>query len=283
MTLAHQINEYFLYHCGQFQEIEETEEKLKDLDFLSYELVYLPPNAFCYDPLMAISIVVGEKRAVLFDLFATLVSPDKAPGVPTYEILGVEKTDWRKQIFSSSHARLTSDDVDPYQIIGSMAHAIDPNISDSLIRDATDQRIARFEAILKNAPASTLAVLESIRSYGIETALITNADLIETNGWSRSPLAPLFDCTVFSWQVGYAKPDKKIYYHCLDQMKLQPSEAAFVGDGGSNELSGARAIGLTTVFAKGLMPDLTQAEVRERESTAHHVIDELGELLHIDP
>ncbi len=228
---------------------------------------------------MAISTVVGEKRAVLFDLFATLVSPDKAPGVPTYEILGVEKSDWRKQTFGSSHARLTSDDMDPYQIIGSMARAIDPDISDSLIRDATDQRIARFEAILMNAPASTLTVLESIRSYGIRTALISNADLIETNGWGRSPLAPLFDCTVFSWQVGYAKPDKRIYFHCLDQMKLRPSEAAFVGDGGSDELSGARAIGLTTVFAKGLMPELACTEVRERESIAHHVVDALGELL----
>ncbi len=226
---------------------------------------------------MSISTVVGEKRAVLFDLFATLVSPDKAPGVPTYEIL--EKSDRRKQTFGSSHARLTSDDMDPYQIIGSMARAIDPDISDSLIRDATDQRIARFEAILMNAPASTLTVLESIRSYGIRTALISNADLIETNGWGRSPLAPLFDCTVFSWQVGYAKPDKRIYFHCLDQMKLRPSEAAFVGDGGSDELSGARAIGLTTVFAKGLMPELACTEVRERESIAHHVVDALGELL----
>ena len=227
---------------------------------------------------MVISEVISTKRAILFDLFATLVSTDIAPGVPTYEILGVEKSDWRKQTFGSSHARLTSDKMDPYEIIGSMAHAIDPHIPESLIRDATDQRIARFEAMLMNAPESTLTALESIRSHGIGTALITNADVIETNGWSGSPLASLFDCTVFSWQVGYAKPDKRIYYHCLEQMELEPSEAAFVGDGGSDELSGARAIGLTTVFARGLMPDLEPTEIRERESIANHVIDALEEL-----
>ena len=54
-------------------------------------------------------------------------------------------------------------------------------------------------------PKSTLLVLESVRKRGMQTALITNADVIETHGWYRSPLAPLFNYTVFSWQVGYAK------------------------------------------------------------------------------
>ncbi len=230
---------------------------------------------------MNASDFLSNKQGVLFDLFATLVSPDRAPGVPTYELLGVEKSDWRKQTFGSSHARLTGEEMDPYKIVGSMARAINPRISDSLIREATDQRISRFEAILMNVPKSTLLVLESLRKCGMQIALITNADVIETNGWYRSPLAPLFDYTVFSWQVGYAKPDKRIYEHCLDLMSLKPCQGVFVGDGGSDELTGARAVGITTVFAKGFMPDLTEKEVKERESIADHVIDQLGELLPI--
>jgi putative hydrolase of the HAD superfamily len=238
-----------------------------------------PPSSFCYDSGMSVAAVIGEKQGVFFDLFHTLVSASVFPGRPTHEILGVKKSEWRQQTFAASHSRLTRSDLDPYQIIRSMARAIDPKIPESLIREATDQRAVRFEETLKNPPETTLMVLEALRKHGIATALITNADAIETSGWPSSPLSKLFDCTVFSWEVGYAKPDRKIYEHCLSQMGLESKEAAFVGDGGADELSGARAVGLTVVFAKGLMPELAPSETAKRERTAHYAIESLSELV----
>ena len=228
---------------------------------------------------MSVAAVIRKKQGIFFDLFHTLVSADAAPGMPTHEILGVTKLEWRKQTFAASHSRLTRSDLEPYEIIRSMAQAIDPQIPESLIREATDQRAVRFVETLKNPPETTLRVLEALRDHGIATALITNADVIETSGWPRSPLSDLFDHTVFSWQVGYAKPDRKIYEHCLNQMELEPTEAVFVGDGGSDELSGARAVGLTVVFAKGLMPELAPSETSKRERTAHYAIESLSELV----
>ena len=228
---------------------------------------------------MSVAAAINGKQAIFFDLLHTLVSADAAPGKPTHEILGVTKPEWREQTFAASHSRLTRSDLEPYEITRSMAQAINPQIPETLIQEATAQRAARFEETLKNPPETTLRVLESLRAHGIATALITNADVIETIGWPRSPLSDLFDCTVFSWQVGYAKPNSRIYEHCLNEMQLDPTEAAFVGDGGSDELSGARAVGLTVVFAKGLMPELTASEISKRERTAHHAIDSLAELI----
>ena len=69
------------------------------------------------------------------------------------------------------------------------------------------------------------------------------------------------------------KPSPRIYNHCLSLLSVPASQGIFVGDGGSEELSGAKAVGLTTVFATGLMPELTEEEVRSREDDADYTID----------
>lgn len=228
---------------------------------------------------MSVATTIAHKRAVFFDLFATLVSTDIAPGVPTYEILGVTKAAWRQQTFSATHSRLTRNDLKAHEIIRSMAHAIDRNIPESRIREATDQRITRFDEMLTTPPEVTLDVLDSLRRQGLKTVLISNADVIEIDAWHRSPMAGLFDHAVFSCHVGVAKPDPHIYEHALELTGLSPNDAAFVGDGGSQELQGARAVGLTAVLSKGLMPELTTTETAERERAAHFVIHSLAELL----
>lgn len=228
---------------------------------------------------MDLANAVASKKAIIFDLFFTLVSPDDDQSPPTWELLGIDKPSWRNQTFSSSSARLTGDQRDPYEIVRSMAHAVDASISASVIQDATDQRIARFARILNKVPESTLATLTALRNRGLRTALISNADTIETHAWESSPLSTLFDVTVFSWQVGAAKPDAKIYNHCLDLLELSAPQSMFVGDGGSEELSGARELGLTPVFARGLMPEMSAEEIRDRESCATYTIDSLEELI----
>ncbi|MCZ6643317.1 MAG: HAD-IA family hydrolase [Gammaproteobacteria bacterium] len=221
------------------------------------------------------------KQAVIFDLFFTLLTADIADDEfpPTHETLGVAKQSWREQTFGTSHKRLTGVQTDPYRIVESMAHAIDPTIPDSVVREATELRIARFEHTLMNPPESTLSVLRELRQRGLKTALISNADTIETQPFHRSPLASMLDVTVLSWEVGLVKPQPEIYQHCLELLGLQASQCIFVGDGGSNELSGARSVGLTAVFATGIMPELTKQEVEQRKSIAHYTIGELTELL----
>ena len=224
---------------------------------------------------------VAKKQVVIFDLFFTLITTDLVDDEypPTEQVLGVKESDWCKQVFDATHPRFTGDKSDPCQIIGSLAHAIDPGISESVIRQATDQRIARFERILGNVPQSTLSTLSALRAQGLKTALISNADRIETGTWNQSPLAPLFDVTVLSWQVGFAKPDPRIYQHCLERLNMTASQGVFVGDGGSSELSGARAVGLLPIYVTGMAPPLTEEEVNSRVASAAHVITDLRELV----
>jgi len=230
---------------------------------------------------MDVSEAVATKEVVIFDLFFTLLTTELSTDefLATHEILGVPKSEWRKQVFNPLHARFTGAETDPFRIIQSLAHAIDPDIKDSVIREATEQRFIQFQNVLLNVPKSTISALNALREQGLKTALISNTDNIETNTWDSSPLAPLFDEVVLSWQVGFAKPNPEIYNYCLSQLSMSPEQGVFVGDGGSNELSGAKKVGLLPVFATGLAPNLTEQELLDRESNSAYVIQSLSELL----
>ena len=66
--------------------------------------------------------------------------------------------------------------------------------------------------------------------------------------WHDSPLKDLFDETVFSHEVGYIKPQLEIYLRALERMKVDPENSLFIGDGGSDELKGAKMLGINTAL-----------------------------------
>jgi hypothetical protein len=147
-------------------------------------------------PTVTLSEVVAAKQLVIFDLFFTLVSTDVEVDrlAPTYDVLGVSKAAWRRQTSASVSSRLTGQVSDPYAIVRTMAHAIDPTIPSSVVAGATDERIARFARLLQTPPPAALTALKALRTQkspmqGLRTALISNADVIEAHGRPESPLA----------------------------------------------------------------------------------------------
>ncbi len=59
----------------------------------------------------------------------------------------------------------------------------------------------------------------------------------------------MFDLTIFSAEVGLAKPDPRIYRMALEGLGVQPGEAVFVDDFIEN-VEGARAVGMQAVHFK---------------------------------
>jgi putative hydrolase of the HAD superfamily len=91
----------------------------------------------------------------------------------------------------------------------------------------------------------------------------------------------MFDAEVFSCDVGLAKPDAAIYRYCLKEMRLEAADCIFVGDGGSNELVGAKDVGLKTVFISGIIKELWPERIPARQAVADHHIVQLPEILEI--
>lgn len=56
--------------------------------------------------------------------------------------------------------------------------------------------------------------------------------------------------STFSYKVGIAKPEPAIYLSACSKPGVKPEQVAFVGDGGSDEITGARHAGLTPYWAR---------------------------------
>lgn len=231
---------------------------------------------------LSVTATLHTKRAVIFDLFHTLTSrestwSDTRP--MTHAMLGVGKDEWNRQLFECSRARLIGEKTDAFAIVADMARAIDPSISDEAIRSATENRTARFAAALMQIPPSTRHVLQALRGNGHRIGLISNADVMEVAAWLKSPVADQFDSTLFSCHAGYAKPDPEIYRLSLDELGVAAADAIFIGDGGSNELEGAKTLGITTVMITGVIRELWPDKIAQRQEHADFVIEELSELI----
>jgi putative hydrolase of the HAD superfamily len=228
-----------------------------------------------------VSDITRTKKALVFDLFHTLVEvlPEENGGKTTSEILGVDRSEWSRVLWEDTHDRLVGIDRDPVEIIRKVAHAIDPTIPDELIQVAAESRLRRFAASLRTVPESSLETLAGLKSANIKIGLISNADTTEVAAWPDSPLAPFFDSTIMSCDVGKKKPDRAIYELSLQQLGLNADDVVFVGDGGSHELLGAKSVGLTTVMMRGIIGRLYPELLEERRHHADYEVDDLTELL----
>ena len=150
-------------------------------------------------------------RGVIFDLFHTLTALESEwsdlPGTST--LLGIDRRAWDGVLHERSRDRLTGALTDPFLIVRSLVHMIDPTIPDDRIRATVEIRIRRFRDTLSRIPPANIAVLKRLRESGVKVGLITNADAIEMASWAQCPLAGLFDAEVISCHVGMAKPIRR--------------------------------------------------------------------------
>jgi putative hydrolase of the HAD superfamily len=195
-------------------------------------------------------------KAVLFDLFHTLVCvppPSFAGDLSVPEILGVSAKEWQRLYYDEDVlGRCLGRVRDSVEAMRLVAHSIDPGVPEERILRAVESRRRRFERGLVAVEDSILTALETLRSAGIRTAIVSDAGADDVESWARSPLGSRVDATVFSYELGFRKPDPRIYRHALDSVDVPAVEAIFVGDGGSNEHAGARAVGMGTVLVTRL-------------------------------
>jgi putative hydrolase of the HAD superfamily len=95
--------------------------------------------------------------------------------------------------------------------------------------------------------ADAESVLRSIKQRGLRTALISDCTHELPAFLPSMPIAPLLDVNVFSVEVGRCKPDPLIYLEACWRMRVAPEDCLYIGDGGSQELTGATAVGMTAV------------------------------------
>ena len=92
--------------------------------------------------------------------------------------------------------------------------------------------------------ADAVPTLEALRSAGLLTGLISDCSSEVPELWPATPFDGLFDATVFSSSVGMKKPDPAIFALACGRLGVSASECIYIGDGFSEELSGAKSGGM---------------------------------------
>jgi putative hydrolase of the HAD superfamily len=204
--------------------------------------------------------MTSRVEAVVFDLLYTLVHPGTYPGGSgrigwLAHILGVEsaalQARWAvfEPALESGQVSQSSDGLGP-ELDWVRTVAVDPGVDvspDDLARIDAGWDLTRRAALL-NPPVDTMSTLMALRERKLRVGLLSNTHGLELRSWHQSPLAPRFDVTAFSHEIGATKPDSAAYAYVLDRLDVPAASAAYVGDGSSNELAGAKAAGFGLVI-----------------------------------
>ena len=211
-------------------------------------------------------------KAVLFDLFHTLATvppPSLAGELPISEILGVSGKEWHRLYYDEDVlGRCVGQIHDAVEAMRRVTHELDPTVDESRILAAVESRKRRFELGLVQIEPAILDAIDRLRAAGVRTALVSDAGADDVESWESSPLRSRLDATVFSYQLGVRKPDPRIYAHALNAVGVRADEALFVGDGGSDEHRGARAVGIAPILVTRLVKLYWPDMIEERRALA---------------
>ncbi len=187
-------------------------------------------------------------QAVIFDMYETLVTQFSSPlyyGTQIAQDLGllpeVFLPGWRATEQDRATGKLTFEAVMERLMKEHGIYAAEK------YRQVVEKRTAIQADCFTHLHPEILPMLSGLKKRGIRIGLITNCFSEEARLIRESPLFPYFDAPCLSYELGVRKPDPKIFRTCLEQLDIAPENCLYAGDGGSQELETARALGMQAV------------------------------------
>jgi putative hydrolase of the HAD superfamily len=221
--------------------------------------------------------------AVIFDYYGTLTVSASAAvrraGVDRVAgILGIPSQVLFDTISSTFTERATGRSGDMETTMAWVARRCGYEPSAAQLRAARSARTEIEQGYASMLRHDTVSTLRSLRRQGLRIGVVSDCTHELPAFWDRLAVAPLVDATVFSVLVGRRKPHASLYRAVCRQLGVTPSRALYVGDGGSNELSGARSVGIQAI--RLVAPDAIDALVYDAEEDwSGPVIESLGALI----
>jgi len=185
-------------------------------------------------------------RAVIFDLFGTLVDQIEHYHGGVATALGLSDADLSERWRAGSRARYLGHQTFEASLL-CLCHDVHPDLDEPAARMAVRAGLDELASSLGTVSQTTLFVLERLCDARVPTGLVSNACPEVLDFWPQSPVARYFAHPVFSCAVGLVKPEPAIYQLAFGPLDIKPEECLFVGDGGDQELEGAAALGMTPV------------------------------------
>ncbi|WP_225446607.1 HAD family hydrolase [Paenibacillus rhizovicinus] len=192
---------------------------------------------------------------MFFDLFETLIT-EFADGrrmsnrKHDYEkLLGLTHEQFRREWTLRQDRRMNGAFASFPDVLRDIVVSNRSSVNEEAIEELFQARLEEKRLPFRQIRPDIIELLETVQGMGLKVGLISNCTSEEVGAWQDSELAPYFDDCVFSFEVHCSKPDAAIYALACSRLEVLPEESVFVGDGGSNELEGARRAGLHACHA----------------------------------
>ena len=190
--------------------------------------------------------------AVLFDFFGTLVpnftfSAHKKNLNKVAEKVGAPSEIFIERWFGAFRERVTGEWPDTYSAIRNICNELGVFPDNKQLTSAAE---IRFEFMRSNTypRKDAIETLSQIKELDLKLGLISDCSSELPDAWDQTEFAPYFNVTVFSCKQGTKKPDPLMYETACQSLKIAPEKCLYIGDGGSNELTGALNVGMTPVL-----------------------------------
>lgn len=221
------------------------------------------------------------KKAVFFDLFFTLANLEYQ-NENEFTLLNISRKEWEASAENADvyHQRATGKLKTEKEMLESMVADLPFSVTENQLEKLVEIRNDRYRKSLTDIHPDIISTLKNLKDSGIKLCLVSNADIIDKKYWGISPLKEYFDAVIFSCDVGIVKPDGKIYQLAMDKLNVSAADSLFVGDGGSNELYGAKSVGMATVLTEFLTQKDRQTKEKISES-ADYIISDFKQILNI--
>jgi putative hydrolase of the HAD superfamily len=194
---------------------------------------------------------VSRITTVIFDLNGTLTDPADDPLRTAFHpsvaaLLRVDATAYAAYLAESYPSRATGAFATTRAMLADVVARLGGTADADVLERATAERLRQFGRLL--APrAGAVETLAALADAGYRLGLVSDCSCETVELWDGLPYARYIEQPVFSCSFGARKPTPAIYQEACGRLGVAPSACAFVGDGGSQELTGADAVGMHAV------------------------------------
>jgi putative hydrolase of the HAD superfamily len=221
-------------------------------------------------------------KAVLFDWGGTLTRFHSVDMIDAWrvaaQVLAPERVEEvAEALLAAEHevwARTTSSlrSATTAEVLRNASTAVELPV-DEVLHDDAIVRYLEHWAPSTRARDDARDVLHALRARGLRTGLLSNTHWpreVHEDWLDRDGLLPLLDARVYTSDLEHVKPHREAFAALLEQLGVDPADAVFVGDRLHDDIGGAAALGMRTVWVRNdavpradAVPDATVDELHE--------------------
>lgn len=204
-------------------------------------------------------------KAVIFDMYETLITLFESPlyfGTQMAFDAGIAEEKFQK-IWHAEEENRTIGKITLEELLERILRE-NNCFSEEKKNYILNKRIRSKEEAFEHLHIEIVPMLIELKEKGMLIGLISNCFSEEAMVIKKSILYPFFDVTCLSFDEGLQKPNPEIFERCIEKLDVRADECLYVGDGGSNELEAAQAIGMKTVQAVWYLKEGTKQPAKRK-------------------